>query len=125
MKQLEYYVRVYIFKDGTNSVGLYLNDLIDGERVELVNTFLGIDSLVCFYDLRCDRDQIFDFVSLEVPYLPLNKYEDFTITCPHCGERIDDDMILKDYSDPVMKGMNIDCDRRGCGFQLAKVEFIG
>ena len=45
------------------------------------------------------------------------------VTCPNCGERIDDDMILTTYDENVLSGYNILCNREDCGTQMAHVEF--
>ena len=62
-------------------------------------------------------------ISFGVPYFPLDNYGDFVITCPNCGERIDDDMILLEYDENLLSGYNINCNREDCGCQMANIEF--
>ena len=54
-----------------------------------------------------------------------DNYEDFVITCPNCGERINDEMILHSYDENVLSGYNILCNRKDCGCQTANVKYIG
>ena len=63
-------------------------------------------------------------IRIGVPYLPLDNYGDFIITCPNCGERIDDDMIMTTYDEALLSGYNILCNRHDCGCQTAKVKYI-
>ena len=51
------------------------------------------------------------------------KKSDCDWTCPACGERIDDNMIINVYDENLLSGYNIICNRHDCGAQMANVEF--
>jgi hypothetical protein len=117
----KYHIRAYIYEGEVGEVvGNYLNSLIDSGKVDHLNTVNGKDGLICFYDLLCSREQVWRIYHMGGIFLPMNHYEDFIITCPE-GERIDDDMILRDYSDIVLSGYNIKCKH---GYRTAVVKMI-
>ena len=121
MAKLDYHIRAYVFEgEHGEEVGNYLNSLIDSGLVSLLNTVIGKGQLVCFYDLMCTKKQILALDSLGGVFLPMNRYEDFVISCPE-GDRIDDDMILRDYSENTLKGYNIKCHH---GYRTARVKII-
>lgn len=115
----DYLVRVYIW-NGHEHIGNILNAMIENGQVEHLNTVLGMGNLRCFYDIRCDLGYLYDIAINGGYFMPLNRYEDFIIEKPD-GERIDDDMIIKDYSEPVLHGYNI---KFGDNFATAKVRMI-
>ena len=117
----KYLIRVYITSE---EVGLVVNDAIDTHLLSLTNSFDGANGILAIYDGKISSKGLKLLIALGVKYLPLDNYEDFTITCPCCGERIDDDMILTDYSENVLSGYNINCNRGDCGTQMAHVEFL-
>ena len=121
MERMDYNIRAYVFVGDTGEVvGNFLNDLIDAGEVRLVNTVIGKGQLVCFYDLICRKSHIRAIDDLGGVYLPMNHYGEFLITCPE-GDRIDDDMILKDYSDNTLNGFNIKCKH---GYRTARVRIL-
>lgn len=97
-----------------------LSDMVNVER-----SFLGTRGLLMMADVRCSVEGLMELIGLGVRFLPLDHYGDFEITCPVCGERIDDDMILRNYDEHVLGGENILCGRRACGYQLANVRWVG
>ena len=117
----KYLIRVYITSE---EVGLVVNDAIDTHLLSLTNSFNGANGVLAIYDGKISSRGLKLLIALGVKYLPLDNYEDFTITCPNCGERIDDDMFLTDYSENVLSGYNINCNRDNCGCQMANVEFL-
>jgi hypothetical protein len=120
MAKLDYHIRAYIFQgEHGEDVGNYLNGLIDAGLVEHLNTVIGKGQLVCFYDLMCSKEHIQNLDEIGGIFLPMNKYEDFVISCPE-GDRIDDDMILRDYSDNTLNGYNIKC-RHGYRTAVVKI----
>ena len=118
----EYLIRIYIFFEG---IGLIVNDAIDVGLITLTQSFDGVNGCLAIYDGKVSQNALKCLISLGVPYLPLDHYEDFIITCPNCGERIDDDMILNTYDENLLSGYNILCDKDDCGCQTAKVKYIG
>ena len=116
-----YLIRVYITSE---EVGLVVNDAIDTHLLRLTNSFDGVNGVLAIYDGKISSKGLKLLISLGVKYLPLNNFEDFSITCPNCGERIDDDMLITDYSENVLSGYNINCNRNDCGCQMANVEFL-
>lgn len=116
----KYWIRIYIFSE---EIGLIVNDAIDVGMVALTKSFDGIDGCLAIYDGKVSQRGLKCLISLGVPYFPLDNYEDFIITCPNCGERIDDDMILSTYNETLLSGYNILCNRHDCGIQMANVEF--
>ena len=118
----EYLIRIYIFFEG---IGLIVNDAIDVGLITLTQSFDGVNGCLTIYDGKVSQNALKCLISLGVPYLPLDHYEDFIITCPNCGERIDDDMILNTYDENLLSGYNILCDKDDCGCQTAKVKYIG
>lgn len=117
----KYLIRVYITSE---EVGLVVNDAIDTHLLVLTNSFDGTNGILAIYDGRITSRGLKLLISLGVSYMPLDHFEDFVITCPNCGERIDDNMILNDYGENVLSGYNINCNRSDCGCQMAHVEFL-
>jgi len=117
----QYHIRVYI---PTEEIGLIVNETIDTNVFRLVNSYDGLNGILAIYDGYCNSKVLKYLISFNVPYLPLNNYEDFIITCPNCGERIDDNMILTIYDENLLSGYNILCNRYDCGCQMANVKFI-
>lgn len=99
-----------------------MNELIDKGVILLVNSFDGLNGVLAIYDIECEEDSIDTFETLEIPYFPLNNYGDFEISCPNCGKRIEDAMILKAYDENVLSGYNIECYAQDCGTQMAVVK---
>jgi len=118
----EYLIRVYVFSE---EMGAIVNDAIDVDLFALTQSFDGVNGCLAIYDGKVSQKGLKCFIELDVPYFPLNNFGDFVITCPNCGERIDDVMILHTYDENVLSGYNILCDRDDCGTQMAKVEYIG
>ena len=121
MKQ--YRIRVYVTSDDWE-IGLLINNAIDQKTFKLTNSYDGMNGILAIYDGVCSRRMLKFFISLGVKYFPLDNYGDFVITCPNCGERIDDDMILHTYDENVLSGYNILCNRQDCGTQMAKIDFL-
>ena len=117
----KYLIRIYIFSE---EIGLIVNDAIDVDLITLTQSFDGVNGCLAIYDGKVSQNGLNVLIRLGVPYLPLNNYEDFIITCPNCGERIDDDMILNTYDENLLSGYNILCHRKDCGTQMANVKFI-
>lgn len=117
----KYLIRIYIFSE---EMGLIVNDAIDVDLITLTQSFDGVNGCLAIYDGKVSQNGLNVLIRLGVPYLPLNNYEDFIITCPNCGERIDDDMILNTYDENLLSGYNILCHRKDCGTQMANVKFI-
>lgn len=117
----EYKIRIYI---PTEEIGLIVNEAIDCKALRLTNSYDGMNGIIAIYDGICSQKMLKYLISFEVPYFPLDNYGDFVITCPNCGERIDDDMILNVYDENLLSGYNINCDRKDCGCQMADVKFI-
>ena len=103
---VEYRLRVYVFNSEKNTVGNYLNRLIDSGAVKLLNTVLGIGELACFYDLNCCGEIVRALSDRGIRYFPIGHYEAFDIRSSD-GELIEDAMILLDYSEEVRSGKNI------------------
>ena len=121
MKNKTYRIRVYIPNE---EIGIIVNEAIDCGVYKITNSFDGKENIIAIYDGYINRVGLALFISLNIPYFPLDHYEDFLITCPNCGERIDDDMILLSYDENVLSGYNINCNRKECGVQMANVEFL-
>ena len=117
----KYHIRVYI---PTEEVGLIVNEAIDSKAFNIHNSYDGMNGIIAIYDGYCNEKMLKYLISFNVPYFPLDNYGDFVITCPNCGERIDDDMILTIYDENLLSGYNINCNREDCGCQMAHVEFI-
>lgn len=118
----EYLIRIYIF---SNEMGIMVNDAIDCDLLHLTQSFEGVNGCLAIYDGKVSQNGLKCLITMGIDYLPLDNYGDFIITCPNCGERIDDDMILHTYDENVLSGYNILCNRHDCGTQMAKVEYIG
>ena len=118
----KYSIRLYIFSD---EMGIIINDAVDSGLFALTRSFDGVDGCLAIYDGKVSQNGLKCLISLGIPYLPLDCYEDFIITCPNCGERIDDDMILNVYDETLLSGYNILCNRSDCGCQMAKVKYVG
>lgn len=117
-----YQIRVYVFEDyPLDSFLLYL--LCNTEDLNVTRGFSGVNGIISIYDVECTLEGLKTLIECNIKYFPLNHYEDFVITCPCCGERIDDDMIIKVYDENLLSGYNINCHRSDCGAQMAKVEF--
>ena len=117
----QYHIRVYI---PTEEIGLIMNDAVDAHVFRLNNSYDGMNGIIAIYDGYCSSKVLKLLISLGITYFPLDNYEDFIVTCPNCGERIDDDMILNVYDENLLSGYNINCNRKDCGCQMANVEFI-
>jgi hypothetical protein len=116
----KYLVRIYI---DSEEIGLIVNTAIDSGLFCLTNSFDGMNGILAIYDGEVSKNGLEILISFGIKYFPLNNYEDFVITCPNCGERIDDDMILLGYDENVLSGYNILCNRDDCGTQMANVVF--
>lgn len=116
-----YRLRVYI---PTDEVGIILNEAIEAKAFHLINSYDGLNGIIAIYDGYCSSKMLKYLISFGIKYFPLDNYGDFIITCPNCGERIDDDMILLTYDENLLSGYNINCNRMDCGCQMADVEFI-
>ena len=132
MKTKKYKVRIYIFD---KVVGNMINVLANIKAIRLENSMDGVNGCLAIYDGVMTAVVLREVMKLTKVF-PLDSYEDFVITCPVCGERIDDDMILTTYDENLLSGYNIDCEREhpdayhrinrfGCGCQMANVEFTG
>ena len=121
MKNKTYRIRVYIPNE---EMGNLVNEAVDCNVYQITNSFDGKNGILAIYDGYINRVGLALFISLNIPYFPLDHYEDFLITCPNCGERIDDDMILLSYDENVLSGYNINCNRKECGVQMADVQFL-
>ena len=117
----KYLIRIYVTSE---EIGIIINDAIDVGMVSLTNSYDGINGILAIYDGEVSQSGLKTLISLGIKYFPLNEYGDFIITCPNCGERIDDDMILLGYDENVLSGYNILCNRDDCGTQMADVKFI-
>ncbi len=120
MKQ--YCIRIIIYDD---FLGNLVNDAIDCGMISLKQSFDGLNGVLAIYDGEVSKNGLIYLMGLGVYVFPLNHYEDFVITCPNCGERIDDAMILLAYDENLLSGYNILCNRKDCGCQTANVKYIG
>lgn len=120
-----YKIRIYIadWHENYKVTGNIINMLIRLGVLRLQNSFDGKNGVLAIYDVTCVSQVISELIQMGVIFFPLDNYEDFVITCPNCGERIDDNMILTTYDENLLSGYNILCDRDNCGTQMAKVEF--
>ena len=116
----KYLIRVYV---SDSAKGNIINMLIRLRVLRLQKSFDGKNGILAIYDVICGSQAIYELTGLGVKYFPLSDYQDFVITCPACGERIDDNMILNVYDENLLSGYNIICDRDDCGTQMANVEF--
>ena len=119
MSKKRYKVRVYVFD---KQVGNIINLLIRIKAIRLANSMNGVNGCLAIYDGVMTADVLQEVMKLTKVF-PLDNYGDFIITCPNCGERIDDDMILNVYDESILSGYNINCHRADCGTQMAQVEF--
>jgi hypothetical protein len=117
----QYKIRVYV---PNNEIGIIVNEAIDSNLLRVVNSCDGVNGMLAIHDGFISSKGLKLLISLGVRYFPLDNYGDFIITCPNCGERIDDDMILLIYDENLLSGYNINCNRKDCGCQMANVEFI-
>ena len=117
----QYHLRIYI---PTKEVGIILSEAIESSAFKVNNAYDGMNGIITIYDGYCSGRMLKYLISFGIPYFPLDNYGDFIITCPNCGERIDDDMILTIYDENLLSGYNINCGRKDCGCQMADVEFI-
>ena len=115
-----YKIRVYI---PTEEIGLIMNDAVESKAFKLTNSYDGMNGIIAIYDGLCNSKVLKFLISLGISYFPLDNYGDFIITCPNCGERIDDDMILLIYDENLLSGYNINCNRKDCGCQMADVKY--
>jgi len=120
-----YKIRIYIadWYENYKAIGNIINMLIRLGVLRLQNSFDGVNGVLAIYDVICGSQAITELTNMGVKYFPLDSYADFVITCPNCGERIDDNMILTTYDENLLSGYNILCDRDNCGTQMANVEF--
>ena len=121
----KYKIRIYVadWYDNYQMIGNVINMLIRLGVLRLQNSFDGKNGILAIYDVICGSQAIVELSGMGVKYFPLDNYGDFIITCPNCGERIDDDMILTAYDENLLSGYNICCGRADCGTQMAQVEF--
>ena len=117
----KYRIRVYI---PTEEVGMLMGEAVSAKAFEVANEYQGMNGIISIMDGVCSGDVLRVIISCGVKYFPLDNFADFIITCPNCGNRIDDDMILLEYDENVLSGYNINCEREDCGCQMANVEFI-
>lgn len=117
----EYNIRIYIMSEED---GMIVNDAVDTHLFRLTKSFDGADGCLAIYDGKVAQNGLKLLIALNIPYFPLDHYEDFVITCPNCGERIDDNMIMTTYDEALLSGYNITCNRDDCGTQMAHVEFL-
>ena len=118
----EYTIRIYIFSE---DVGLVFNDMVDSGLISITRSLDGVNGCLAIHDVKTSQNGLKCLITLNIEYLPLDHYEDFVITCPNCGERIDDNMILTIYDENLLSGYNIYCDRDDCGMCMARVKYIG
>ena len=121
MMKKRYKVSLYILNE---MLGNLANNAIDAKMFTLSNSYDGLNGVLAIYDGEVSRKGLIYLMALGIKVFPLNHYEDFIITCPKCGERINDDMILLTYDENVLSGYNINCYKENCGFQMANVELI-
>lgn len=120
MNRKKYLIRIYV---SDSRLGNIVNMLIRLRVLRLQKSFDGVNGMLAIYDVVCGSQAISELIGLGVSYLPLDNYADFVITCPACGERIDDNMIINVYDENLLSGYNIICNRHDCGTQMASVEF--
>ena len=120
MNRKKYLIRIYV---SDSRLGNIVNMLIRLRVLRLQKSFDGKNGILAIYDAVCGSQAISELIGLGVSYFPLDNYSDFVITCPACGERIDDNMIINVYDENLLSGYNIICNRHDCGAQMANVEF--
>ena len=120
MNRKKYLIRIYV---SDSTIGNIINMLIRLRVLRLQKSFDGKNGILAIYDVVCGSQAISELIGLGVSYFPLDNYSDFVITCPACGERIDDNMIINVYDENLLSGYNIICNRHDCGAQMANVEF--
>lgn len=120
MNRKKYLIRIYV---SDSRLGNIVNMLIRLRVLRLQKSFDGKNGILAIYDVVCGSQAISELIGLGVSYFPLDNYSDFVITCPACGERIDDNMIINVYDENLLSGYNIICNRHDCGTQMANVEF--
>ena len=94
MSRKKYKIRIYVSE---NVLGNIVNLLIRLGVLRLQNSFDGANGMLAIYDVVCVSGVIPELVNMGVRYFPLDHYENFVITCPECGQVIEDDMIMKVY----------------------------
>ena len=114
-----YKIRIYVFD---KTVGNIINLLIRIKAIRLENSMDGVNGCLAIYDGVVTGPVLLEVMKLTKVF-PLDNYADFVITCPNCGERIDDNMILNVYDKNLLSGYNINCHRYDCGIQTAQLEF--
>ena len=119
-KNKRYKVRIYVFD---STAGNIINLLIRIKAIRLENSMDGVNGCLAIYDGVVTTPVLLEVMKL-TKIFPLDNYGDFIITCPVCGERIDDDMIYMVYDENLLSGYNINCHRLDCGMQMADVEFL-
>ena len=121
MKEKKYLIRLYVysFEDG-----VFIIDGIESDLFALQKHFKGANGCLAICDVLTCGNGLKLLSDANIPYLPMNRFEDFEIICPNCGEKIDDDMILNTYDETLLSGYNINCDREDCGCQVAKVKYL-
>ena len=125
MNRKKYLIRIYV---SDSTIGNIVNMLIRLRVLRLQKSFDGKNGILAIYDVVCGSQAISELTTLKIKYFPLDNYEDFVIYCPECGQRINDDMILRTYDENVLSGYNISCYSRvegfrDCGTQMAEVHF--
>lgn len=119
----KYKIRIYVtdWYENYKVIGNIINMLIRLGVLRLQNSFDGLNGVLAIYDVVCASGAIPELINMGVKYFPLDHYEDFVITCPECGQVIEDDMIIKVYDENLLSGYNINCP--DCGTQMAEVHF--
>lgn len=120
MNRKKHLIRIYV---SDSRLGNTVNMLVGLRVLRLQKSFDGKNGILAIYDVVCGSQAISELIGLGVSYFPLDNYSDFVITCPACGERIDDNMIINVYDENLLSGYNIICNRHDCGTQMANVEF--
>ena len=87
MNRKKYLIRIYV---SDSTIGNVINMLIRLRVLRLQKSFDGLNGILAIYDVICGSQAISELITLGVSYFPLDNYADFVITCPACGERIDD-----------------------------------
>lgn len=115
-------VRLYSFSENDTII---INTILESRLAVKIREFNGVNGCISIFDVDITNNGIRILIEYGIRYFPLGNYESFIITCPNCGNRIDDDMILKVYDENLLSGYNIYCDVAECGCQMANVKYIG